>query len=157
MPLNSNSQAELHWWLQNVATVNGSTINPPPPDLYITTEASKASWGACCLGLTANGRWSPLEAKQHIKVLELKAAFLATKAFLKGRSNISVCVRMDNTTAVAHVNNKRGTRSPQLVSLTLELWQWCLQRAILITAQHLPGKLKDVADKERFTTPANGR
>ena len=55
---------------------------------------------------------------------------------------------MDNTTAVAHVNNKGGTRSPQLVSLTLELWQWCLQRAILVTAQHLPGKLNELADRE---------
>lgn len=26
-----------------------------------------------------------------------------------------------------------------------KLWQWCLQRAVLITAEHLPGKLNDVA------------
>ena len=148
MSLNSNAQAELHWWYQNVPTINGSPINPPAPDLCITSDASKAGWGAWCQGSTANGRWSPLEAKQHINVLELKAAFLATKAFLKDRSNMTVCLRMDNTTAVAHVNNKGGTRSPRLVSLTLELWQWCLQRAILVTAQHLPGKLNELADRE---------
>lgn len=56
--------------------------------------------------------------------------------------------RMDNTTAVAHVNNKGGTLSPQLVNLTLELWQDYLQRAILISGQHLPGKLYEVADRE---------
>ena len=33
---NSNAQAELQWWHQNVVTVNGSAINPPPTDLYIT-------------------------------------------------------------------------------------------------------------------------
>lgn len=55
---------------------------------------------------------------------------------------------MDNTTAVAHVNNKGGTRSPQLVNLTLELWHDYLQRAILISGQHLPGKLYEVADRE---------
>ena len=148
MSLNSNAYTELQWWLQNIAIINGSTINPPAPELYITSDASKAGWDACCQSLTANGRWSSLEAKDHINVLELKAAFLATKAFLKDRSNITVCRRMDNTTAVAHVNNKRGTRSPQLVNLTLELWQWCLQRSILITAQHLPGKLNNVADRE---------
>ena len=38
---------------------------------------------------------------------------------------------MDNATAVAHINSKGGTFSPQLVSLTLELWQWCLQKSIL--------------------------
>ena len=44
------------------------------------------------------------------------------------------------TKHVAHVNNKGGTRSPQLVNLTLDLWQIYLQRAILISAEHLPGK-----------------
>ena len=148
MSLNSNARTELQWWLHNITTVNGSTINPPAPELYIISDASKAGWGACCQNLTAIGRWSPLEAKDRINVLELKAAFLATKTFLKHHSNITVCLRMDNTTAVAHINNKGGTRSPQLVSLTLELWQWCLQKSILITAQHLPGKLNNVADRE---------
>ena len=83
-----------------------------------------------------------------INVLELKAAFLATKAFLKDHSNITVCLRMGNTTAVAHVNNKGGTHSPQLVNLTLELWQWCLQKSILITAQHPLGELNNAADRE---------
>ena len=148
MSLKSNACTELQWWLHNKTTVNGSTINPPAPELYITSDASKAGWGACCQSLTANGRWSPLEAKDHINVLELKAAFRATKTFLKHHSNITVCLRMDNITAVAHINNKGGTRSPQLINLTLELWQWCLQKSILITAQHLPGKLNKVADRE---------
>ena len=147
MSLNGNAHTELQWWLHNI-TVNGSTINPRAPELYITSDASKAGWGACCQNLTANGRWSPLESKDHINVLELKAAFLATKMFLKHHSNITVCLRMDNTTAVAHINNEGGTRSPQLVSLTLELWQWCLQNSILITAQHLPSKLNNAADRE---------
>ena len=116
--------------------------------LYITSDASKAGWGACCQNLTANGRWSPLQARDHINVLELKAVIVATKVFLKDRSNIIVCLRMDNTTAVAHVNNKGATLSPQLVNLTLELWEWCLKKPILITAQHLPGKLNNVADKK---------
>ena len=106
MSQNSNAHTELQWWLQNIATVNGSTINPPAPKLYITSNASKAGWGACCQNLTANGPWSPLEARDHISVLKVKAAFLATKAFLKDRSNITVCLCMDNTTAVAHVNKK---------------------------------------------------
>ena len=99
MSLTSNAHTKLQWWPQNIATVNGSTINPPAPELYITSDAPKAGWGACCQNLTANGCWFPLEARDHINVLELKAAFLATKAFLKDRSNITVCLRMDNTTA----------------------------------------------------------
>ena len=55
---------------------------------------------------------------------------------------------MDDFIAVAHAKNKGGTRSPQLVDLTLELWEWCLQKSILITAKHLQGKLNNVADRE---------
>ena len=55
---------------------------------------------------------------------------------------------MDNTTAVTHVNNKGGTRSPPLVVLSLELWQWWLKREILISGQHIPGKTNTIADKE---------
>lgn len=60
------------------------------PKLYITSDTSKAGCGACCQNLTANGCWSPLETKDHINVLKLKAAFLATKAFHKDRSHLSV-------------------------------------------------------------------
>ena len=104
--------------------------------------------GCVVRNLTTNGRCLPLEATHHIHVLELEAAYLAVKAFPKNRTNIVVCFRMDNTTAVAQVNNKGGTRSPQLVSLTFDLWQWCLQKSVLITAQHLPGKLNSAADRE---------
>ena len=148
MSLNNNAHNELQWWPQNIATVNSGTINPPAPELFITSDAFKAGWGACCQKLTVNGCWFSLEARDHINVFELKAAFLATKTFLKDRSNITVRLRMDNTTAVAHVNNKEETRSPLLVDLTLELWEWCLQKSILITAQHLQGKLNNVADRE---------
>ena len=109
--LSSDAHSELQWWLQNITTVNGSTINLPAPEQHITSDASKAGWGACCQNLTANGCWSPMEARDHISVLELKAAFLATKALLKDRSNITVCLCMDNTSTVAHVNNKGGTPS----------------------------------------------
>jgi len=40
-------------------------------------------------------------------------------------------------------HNKGVTRSPQLVNLLLKLLQWCLQKSILITAQHLTGKLNN--------------
>ena len=41
-----------------------------------------------------------------------------------------------------------GTHSPCLLALTLELWQWCLERNIMISAQHVPGKLNTIADSE---------
>ena len=73
--LNSNAHFKLQWWLHNIATVKGNTVNPPAAELYITSDASKEGWGACCQNLIANGRLSPLEAKDHINVIELKAVF----------------------------------------------------------------------------------
>lgn len=42
----------------------------------------------------------------------------------------------------------QGLWSTCLVELTLELRNWCLERNILVTAQHVPGKLNTVADSE---------
>ena len=60
------------------------------------------------------------------------------------------------------VHGQHLSRSPckqQLISLTLELWQWCLQKSILITAQHLRAKSTtwQTESQESFTTPANGK
>ena len=146
--LDHDSLEELHWWVSNINSVNGSPIRSPAPTLFITTDASMTGWGAVCESQRTNGRWSDSERAQHINVLELKAAFLALKSFLKNQSHKVVCLRMDNTTAVAHVNNKGGTHSPCLLALTLELWKWCLERNIMISAQHVPGKLNTIADLE---------
>ena len=40
---------------------------------------------------------------------------------------ISILLRIDNTTAVAYVNNMGGTASKQLVILTRDQWVWCLE------------------------------
>ena len=116
--LDHNSLAELHWWVSNITSVNSSPIRPPAPTLFITTDASKTGWGAVCESQRTNGRWSDSERTQHINVLELKAAFLALKSFLNNQSHKVVYLRMDNTTAVAHVNDKGGTHSPCLLALT---------------------------------------
>ena len=93
------------------------------------------------------GPWS-LQEKWHINCLELLAATLALKTFVKSRRGMSVLLKIDNTMAVAYINNQGGTVSKELVSLTRDLWMWCLERNIHIQAQHLPGIMNDVADRE---------
>ena len=87
----------------------------------------------------------------HINCLEMQAAALATQTFLKGRTGLSVLLQMDNTTAVAYVNNLGGTVSPQLTTLAKTLWMWALQRDITLTAQYIPGVSNIVADTESRT------
>ena len=54
----TNPLDELKWWLLNIDSGNGSPITPPASTLFITTDASKAGWGAVCQGHRTNGCWS---------------------------------------------------------------------------------------------------
>ncbi len=139
---------ELQWWILNNHQVHGSPIRPPSSEMIITSDASKMGWGATCGNISTNGRWSHEENLLHINVLELKAAFLAIQSFLKHQSNLVVKLRLDNTTAVSYINNQGGTRSPKLMSLTLELWNWCLRHSIFLKAEYLPGVQNVQADRE---------
>lgn len=41
-----------------------------------------------------------------------------------------------------------GTRFSQLNSLATQLWMWCLERGITLSAKRLPGEDNGVADEE---------
>jgi len=115
------------------------------PDLTMETDASMLGWGAVCRGLRTGGLWSQVECMNYINYLELLAAMFAVKAFAKDKRNI---LKMDNKTALFYVNRMGGTCSPVLSRLAIQLWQWCLERNLSITAEHLPGVDNCVADEE---------
>ena len=78
----------------------------------------------------------------HINCLELLAAVQ------KDRSDLRVLLRIDNTTAVAYINHLGRTVSKDVVTLTKDLWMWCLEKNIYISTQHLPWVLNTIADAE---------
>ena len=82
----------------------------------------------------------------HINCLELLATDLAVRTFLKEHQEVSVLLQLDNSTAVAYINNLGGTVSPSLSSLAKMLWLWALERDILLTAQRIPGVPNAVVD-----------
>ena len=41
-----------------------------------------------------------------------------------------------------------GTHSHQLNSLAVQMWKWCLDHHIFLTAEHLPGRENQIADEE---------
>ena len=88
------------------------------------------------------------EQAMHIDCLELLAATLAVQTFAKHKSQVSILLRLDSTTAVAYINNLGGTVSKELVVLAKNLWMRCLERNIHLLAQHLPGKKNVVADMQ---------
>ena len=118
------------------------------PDIQIESDASLNGWGASAHRSRTGGPCSREERTLHINCLDLLAATLAVKTFLKGQINKRVLLLLDNQTAVAYVNNLGRTVSTQAMRLARELWMWCLERVILLTAQHLPGKENIIADTE---------
>ena len=146
------AKADLLWWINNLHLLKGRRILPPTADITITSDAFKMGWGASMGTLTTGGKWSQVEAQEHINVLELKAAFFALKSFLKDKINQVICLKLDSTTAVAYLNNMGGTHCPQLLRLTLEIWEWCEKKSVFLLAQHIPGVNNTVADVESRAT-----
>ena len=66
------------------------------------------------------------ESRQHINILEMKEAFLAIHSFLTTQAKMPqhIGLQMDNSTAVAYVNKRGGTRSSTLAALAVEIWNF---------------------------------
>ena len=143
--LNQEAHLELVWWTYKENLTKGRSIVSQDPDPSMETDASMLGWGAVCRGIRTGGLWSQLERRNHINYLELLAATFAVKCFARDMRNSH---RMDNRTAVFYVNRMGGTRSPLMSSLAIRIWQWCLERNITLTAEHLPGVDNVVADEE---------
>ena len=84
---------------------NGKPVKQKPEQVTISSDASQLGWGAVCEETRTGGAWSLQEQTMHINSLELLAAILVVKTFLKDASEISVLLRLDNATAVAYINN----------------------------------------------------
>ena len=57
-----------------------------------------------------------------LESLELLAATLAAKTFLKDQTDVTILMQLDNQTAVAFVNNMGGTVSVPFTDLAKALW-----------------------------------
>ena len=144
--LSLSARKDLEWWIHNLSEWNGRAIQAPDPTLVIETDASKKGWGAFCRGIMTGGCWNAQEAQLHINSLKMMAAFFAIKAFAKECQQTSILLLTDNISVVAHINRMEGTKSLRLTSQVKDLWEWCLQRQITVTAQHLPGLENVTAD-----------
>ena len=83
----------------------------------------------------------------NINYLEILTCFLALKAFCSQIKNCHVKTVIDNTTAVSYINSMGG-RSLSCNQITRELWVWCANHGISLSAAHIPGKENVLADKE---------
>ena len=63
-------------------------------------------------------------------------------------NNCHIQIQIDNTTALAYINNMGGSKSKELNQLAVQIWEWCISRNIWLTAVHIPGRLNTGADEK---------
>ena len=147
-PLSPGAREELQWWTMYLERWNGKSLLVQQPNVVIESDASLRGWGAASDEITTGGPWSPQEKQYHINCLEILAASLAVKTFVKNKSDLTILVMIDNTTAVSYINHLGGPVSPLATEITKQLWMWCLERNITLKAQYLPGTQNVRADAE---------
>ena len=149
MQLSAEARNELEWWATNIHSVF-CPLAQEKITLELRTDASGSGWGATDLKTKSGGRWNSEElirAKTNeINYLETLAAGFGLKAFCPHLRNAHVLPRIDNTTDVAYLNHMGGIRSPSCNEAALQIWGWCSERNIWITAAHLPGTQNTEAD-----------
>ena len=116
------------------------------PDLTITSDASKKGWGATLGAKRVQGLRTSEVAGLYINVLELKGAVFAQRTFAQNMRKVHVHLKMDNKIAVAYIQKMGGARSARMLSVTQEIWQFALDREIMLSAEYLPGSLNTEAD-----------
>lgn len=145
MTISDEGKGEIKWWQANIITKNGKNIRPGKIQYYLETDASKLGWGANFHGKRTGGRWTKTESLLHINLLEIKAVAFALFSLCKDLHDIHLCIKSDNSTTVAYLNNEGGS----IMSLFQEsknIWVWCEERNIFITAVHIVGKTNYTAD-----------
>lgn len=147
MQISPPALTEIQWWHNNADTLKRD-IHQDHPSVTIQSDASTLGWGAVYGTQKTGGRWTPLEQEFHINILELLAAFFALKCFCNHMGNCHIQIQIDNTTALAYINNMGGSKSKQLNELAVEIWEWCTARNIWLSAVHIAGRLNTGADEQ---------
>lgn len=148
IPISVEVKTELRWWINQLEVSNGKSIIGSNPSMILTSDASDVAWGATWDTQSTGGCWSPVEQSYHINAKELLAAFLALQSFAKSKRNIQILIKLDNVTAVAHINRMGGTKSKLLNHLVKQIWDWCQIHQISLVAEFIPGALNTRADWE---------
>jgi hypothetical protein len=144
MQISLSMKSELLWWICNLHSQKRH-ITHDSPSVFITTDASSHGYGAVKDNLSIGGRWTEKEADNHINYLETLAIYYALKAFCKDMRNVHIRIQTDNTCAMSYINAMGGIKSMLCNDLAKQIWLWCIDRSIWLSASYISGRT-NVAD-----------
>ena len=147
MNISTESKQCIQWWISNLNQAY-RPISLGPMDRRIETDSSLLGYGGHDVtnNIEFSGVWTNQDKEFHINYLELKAAFLCLKFLCKNVTNEHIFLFMDNTVALKYIT-KMGGRKPLLNELAKQIWHWCENKNIWISAFHIPGRLNVRADQ----------
>ena len=82
------------------------------------------------------------------KLSGTKSSIPSFQALVPSVKEPHICFGKDNRTVMSHINKLGGTQSQKLSNLAIELWNYALNRNLIISAIHIPGKLNVLADQK---------
>ena len=151
--------SEVAFWLGGLPSWNGQLMFRDPGGVVVDTTSDAShihGWGGWIFApqvethvpreigtvrtFDAQGRWRELEADEHINLQELRGQLLTLQALrTKIPRGSRVRPRLDNTTAIAYINNSGG-RIPLLTAVVKAIWWLALENGWqLEPAVHIPG------------------
>ena len=147
MTLSSEAKSDIQWWIDSISEAY-NPVNHGDPDINMTTDASLSGWGACLDGMTTGGRWNPDEANHDINYLEMLAVLFALQSFSDKVSAKHIKLMVDNTIAVATINQMGTCHSNLSNKMVQQIWEWCILHGVWQTVAHIPGKSNTEANRE---------
>ena len=139
--------SDIDWWVENVKNQTTNLLRAHPT-VYLETDSSKQMWGAVRGPTKTGGCWNNNEIKEHINLLEMKAVLLGLQSLCSDCRDVHLRIRSDSQTCVTYVNKMGGSKSEKCNDMARGIWQWCIDRHIYISAEHIPGVLNKTADEE---------
>ncbi|CAL8096456.1 unnamed protein product [Orchesella dallaii] len=141
--LNDRARLDLQWWLKAMEKPY-QLIPNDSYDITLFSDASMSGWGATDTINSTKGSWSSYQQSLHINELELLAVYYGIQALVKIQ-NISILLRVDNTTAVSYINRYGGCRATQCHEIARMIWEYCESKNLSMRASYVNTK-SNIAD-----------
>ena len=125
-----------------------NVISHGDPTIVVFTHVSSTGWGCSLNNISTGGNWTAEEANNHLNYLELLGIFLALQSFSLTIKGQLVKVMVDNITALSDLNHMGTSSSEKRSDLAKEIWLWCAEQNIWLTAVHVPGVGNVEADRQ---------
>ena len=142
--LSDEVRDDIKWWTIN-ADKYPCKIKKQQFTSEMYTDASLSGYGIVYAKNKTNGLWNDNEKKLHINSLELLAVKYGLMCFFKETTNEHIHVFCDNSVTVSGIN-KMGSCKATLNNIIREIWVFCMDRDLMITCSHIPGKENIMAD-----------